>query len=238
MLAARIYSRARARLQKAPKLAAGGFTIVELTLSVTIVGILSVGILGVSTYYFSIITRNNILVDMSVDSQNLLRATVEELRYGAGVRNSNTISDPNGPSGGWNTSNSNFVIIIAVPALDASGEYIINTTTGAPYNNEYVYFKSGTELHKRTLAHPSATGNTATTSCPESLASSTCPPDKKLIQHAKDMVFTLYDQDDVATTDPLAARSVVIDLSLERDTFGDPLVLHNSIRATLRNKFQ
>lgn len=214
-----------------------GFTIPELVISITLIGIISVSLLAIFVNYFTIITRNNMVIDMTVDSQNLLRSTVEELRYGAGVRQANTISDPNGPPGGWNTSNANFVIIIAVPAIDSNRNYIIDSDTGSPYNNELVYFKEGTTLYKRTLAHPNAIGNSLQTSCPSASASPSCPADKKLIEHVDSMVFTLYDQDDVTTTDPLLARSVKIDLSMERDTFGEPLTLDNSIRVTLRNTF-
>lgn len=215
----------------------GGFTLVEVLVSISLASILAVGLFSIITTYFVAITRNNLLIDMTVDSQNLLRATVEELRYGAGVRQSNSISDANAPVGGWNTSNANFVIIIAVPAVDSSRNYITDPLTGSPYNNELVYFKSGTTLYKRSLAHPAATGNTLQTSCPAGLATPSCPADKKLIEAVDDMVFTLYDQDDAVTTDALLARSVKIVLSMERETFGTPLTLENNIRVTLRNTF-
>lgn len=215
-----------------------GFTLPELVISISVMGILSVSLFSAMTYYFANITRNNLLIAMTTDSQNLLRTTVEHLRYGAGVRQTNSITDANAPVGGWNTSNANFVIIIATPAVDASNEYIIDASTGAPYNNELVYFRQGNTLYKRTLAHPDATGNTASTSCPEALASASCPADIELINDLNSMVFTLYDQDDVVTNDPLAARSVKIDLSLYKDTFGPPLTLDNSIRVTLRNNFE
>jgi prepilin-type N-terminal cleavage/methylation domain-containing protein len=213
-----------------------GFTLPELMVSISLIAIISVSLLAIITNYFVTITRNNTMIDMTVDSQNLLRSAVEELRYGAGVRDSNTITDPNSP-GGWNTSNANFVIIIAVPAVDGNRDYIIDTSTGSPYINELVYFKQGTVLYKRTLANPSATGNSLMTSCPQALASASCPADKKLHANVNDMVFTLYDQDNNTTVDPLLARSVKIDLLMYRDTFGTPLTLDNSIRTTLRNTF-
>lgn len=215
-----------------------GFTVVELLISMSVTAILAVAMLGIIMNYFVVITRDNLLVDMTVDSQNLLRATVEELRYGAGVRQTNTISDANGPAGGWNTSNSNFVIIIAMPTLDANNNYIIDDLTGQPYNNEYVYFKSGLILYKRVLANPSAVGNVARTTCPQAVSSPSCRPDRILNDFVKDMNFTLYDQDNVVTADPLLARSVLIDLIMERDTFGAPLNLSNNIQVTLRNNFQ
>lgn len=214
-----------------------GFTIPELTVSIVVLGIMLFSLLSFSTYYFASVTRTNALIKMTTDAQNLLRATVEQLRYGAGVRQSNTITDPNAPVGGWNTSNTDFVIIIAVPAVDSSGNYIIDAFTGSPYNNELVYFKDSADLYRRTLAHPDATGNALKTSCPAGLATASCPADIKLVEDLNSMVFTLYDQDDATTTDPLLARSVKIDLGLQKDTFGNPLTLDNSIRVTLRNRF-
>jgi type II secretory pathway pseudopilin PulG len=219
------------------KIRGWGFTIPELAVSISILGLLLVSLLGASTYYFSVITRNNVLVEMTTDSQNLLRSAVEELRYGTGVKQSNTIPDPNAPASGWNTSNDDFVIIIAVPALNNADQYIIDPNTGSPYSNELVYFKSAATLYKRVLANPAATDNKMVTSCPQALSTDECPPDKKMADSLKTMLFTLYDQDDAPTSNPLLARSVLIDLGLERDTFGDPLALDTSIRVTLRNNF-
>ncbi len=214
-----------------------GFTIIELAVSITVISMIAVGVMWALTHFLAIITRSGVMADMTADSQNVLRATVEELRYGAGVRQTNTITDANGPSGGWNTSNEDFVIIIAVPAVDTNRDYIIDPDTGDPYKNELVYFKVDTFLYKRVLANPLATGNSLVTTCPPEDATPTCPADNLLIDTINDMVFTLYDQDDNTTIDPLLARSVDIHLFMEKDTFGDPLKLDYNIRTTLRNTF-
>lgn len=216
---------------------AAGFSLVEVVITLSVFAVLSVGLLGILPNYLATITRDNIYIDMTVDSQNLLRSTVEELRYGAGVRQTNTITDANTPVGGWNTGNTSFVIIIATPATDASDQYIIDPVTGNPYNNELVYFKQGTNLYRRTLAHPDASDNSALTSCPEGSATASCPADRLLHTALKDMAFTFYDQDDAVTADPLLARSVEIDLVLQKDSFGDPLTVDNSIRVAFRNSY-
>lgn len=213
----------------------GGFSIVELNISVAVMAILIVSLLAVFVNFFANMTRTNMLIDMTTDSQGLLRTIVEELRYGAGVRVSSTISDPNAPPAGWDTSNADFVIVVAVPAVDSSRDYIIDPSTGSPYLNELVYFKSDKVLYKRILANPTATGNSLATSCPASVATASCKADRKLVNNVEDMVFTLYDQDNAVTTDPLLARSIKIDLVLQRDTFGAPLRYDNSVRVTLRN---
>lgn len=219
------------------RLSQKGFTLAELVISISIIGIISVSILTITTNYFATMTRNNTLIEMTVSAQNLLRATVEQIRYGAGVRQTSTITDTNAPPGGWTTSNSAFVIVIAVPALDANRNYIVDPDTGYPYNNELVYFKQGTTLYRRALAHPDATGNALKTSCPAANASTTCPADIELLENMNDMVFTLYDQDNNITTDPLLARSVSISLNMYKDSFGAPLTLDLNTRTTLRNQF-
>lgn len=215
-----------------------GYTVVELVITIVVIGVLIVGVFPAFSNYLILITRNSVSVDMTNETQNLLRTTVEELRYGAGVRVSSSLTDSNAPPGGWNTGNSNFVIIIAMPAVDSDRNYIIDDATGYPYNNEYIYFKSEDVLYKRILAHPDATGNSVKTSCPAALATASCPADRKLVQAVVNMVFTLYDQDDAVTADPLLAKSVKVALSLQKKSFGETISLDYDVQTTLRNNFQ
>ncbi len=222
---------------KSRNITQAGFTLVEVMVVVSVMAIVGVVFLGLVANYFVVITRNNELAEMTVNSQNLLRTTVENIRYGDGVRQTNLISDSHAPIGGWNTSNSAFVIIIAVPALDSSHSYIIDPFSGSPYMNELVYYKSGTTLLERKLANPSASGNSLSTTCPPSLASSSCTPDPQLATYVNSMIFTLYDQNAVLTTNPSLARSINIALNVQRNAPGQPLNLSTNIRVTLRNRF-
>ncbi len=226
-----------ARKQAGAAHAPEGMTVVELVIGISIGSILFLAFMAAMTNHFTLISKNNASIDMAANSQNLLRATVEALRVGQGVRQTNTIADPNAPSGGWNTSNTSFVIVIATPALDSAHNYIIDPSTGEPYMNELVYYKNGSSLMERQLANPSASGNTLLTSCPASSSSPFCPPDKTLADYVQTMAFTLYDQDNNLTTDPTLARLIKIDLSLQRTVFGSPVSLNNSIQVTLRNRF-
>jgi prepilin-type N-terminal cleavage/methylation domain-containing protein len=214
-----------------------GFTLVEVTVTVTVMAIVAIVFLGVVTNYFVVISRANALSELTLTSQNLLRTTVENIRFGDGVRQTNAIYDVNAPMGGWNTSNTNFVIILAVPAVNISRNYIIDPATGSPYMNELVYYKNGSTLMKRTLANPGATGTTLTTSCPPAMATPTCSADTQLASYVSSMVFSMYDQDAVLTTTASLARSVNITLTMQRNAPGDPITVTNSIRVTLRNRF-
>lgn len=214
-----------------------GFTLVELTVAISVMAIIGVVFIGMISNYFVVITRNNELAEMTINSQNLLRTTVENIRFGDGVRQTNQITDANSPSGGWNTSNSIFVIIIAVPAVTSAHAYIIDPNTGSPYMNELIYYRNGTTLMERDLANPSATGNSIMTTCPANLATTSCPADRLLATFVNSMTFTLYDQNAVLTATPANARSIAITLSMQRNAPGQPLTVTNSIRVTLRNRF-
>lgn len=214
-----------------------GFTLVEVTVVVSVLAIVAVVFLGMTTSYFVVINRNNQLMQMTVDSQNLLRTTVENIRFGDGVRQTNQIADANAPAGGWNTSNTAFVIVIAIPALDSAHAYIIDPSTGSPYMNELVYYKQGGTLMERKLANPGATGNNLRTTCPVNLATSSCTADPKLADYVNSMIFTLYDQDGAQTASTTLARSVKINLTMQRNAPGQPLNLATDIRVTLRNRF-
>jgi hypothetical protein len=214
-----------------------GFTVPELAIYITVGTILTLAFLTALTNYFILTVRNNAKIEMTTDSQNLLRRTVDALRLGDGVRQTNSISDPNAPPGGWNTNNTNFVIVIQTPAFDTDRNFIFDEDTGNPYMNELVYYKDGTNLLRRNLANPGATGNTLNTSCPPEEASESCPADAVLAENVESITFTLYDLNNALTNDPLLARSILINLALQRNVFGDAISFDNSIRVTLRNKF-
>lgn len=215
-----------------------GFTLAELNVSLVIGSLILIALFAVFTNYFVLISRNNIYVELTADSQNLLRSMVEELRYGAGVRQYNSITDANAPIGGWNTNNSSFVIIIAVPAKNSSGDYIIDSDTGYPYKNEYVYYKNSGSLYKRILANESASGNAIKTTCPIGSSTPTCPEDVKLVDNINSITFSLYDQDNISTTDALLARSINIHVYLSKDVYGKLVGADNNMRITLRNIMQ
>lgn len=214
-----------------------GFTILEVVITITVAGVLLISLLAIFPNFWARTLREDLKVQLTIESQNILRNVNEELKLGAGVRANNTISDPN-KAGGWTTSSTDTVLITTLPATDIDGDFIINSSTGAPYLNERVYFSEGSTLYKRTLANTSATGNTAKTTCPEAAATPSCPPDRELSNQYDSFTFTFYDQDDILTSDPLMARSIRSTIVLSNKIFGQTVTATNNIRATLRNNYQ
>lgn len=212
-----------------------GITIVELLMVTAIAGLLVVSVMSVTFVFYGDIIRGNQQARLAVESQNILRNIVEELRLSSGIRANNSIADSNAPGGGWTTSNENLILIISTPVLDASNDFVTDPVTGSPYQNEIVYFANGGILYKRILANPDATGNTLKTSCPAASASASCPADVKMSENFETMHFIFYDQDDAITTTLTAAKSIELTIEMLRRSFGQVIEFDNRIRITLRN---
>ncbi len=213
-----------------------GFTITELVIAITVAGILA-GAIFVATFdYYADVNRSQVATDEALSSQSILNQMTSDIRLADAISSTNTITDPNAPAGGWVTSNPSNVIIIESPATDSSRNIIYNPDTGFPYRNEFIYFVSGSSMYKRVLANTSAPGNTAVTTCPQSLSSPTCPPDALFSDHVNNLSFTFYDSSDNSTSDATKARSVLLDVNLGQKVYGRDVTLSNQARITLRNQ--
>jgi len=213
-----------------------GFTITELAAVVVILGILMIPLTAISIDFFGQTIANSIKAQLATEAQTLLRTVTEELRTASSVKDTPVLTDTHEPPSGWSTSNESLILIISTPALNASRQFITDSLTGAPYQNELIYFAEGSKLYRRTLANPDAAGNVSKTTCPAASATMACPADSVLTDHFQAMDFTLYDQDDIATTTIPNARSLVVNVSMRQATFsGQNVQFNNSMRMTLRN---
>lgn len=212
-----------------------GLTIIELMMSIAIASIITTVLFAISLGFFGDTVRSQVTAEMAVDSHFMLRAVIEDLRLADSIGTANNISDANAPPGGWITSDTNNVLIINRPATNSSNDIIYNTNTGNPYNNEYVYFVSNGTLYKRLLKNSAATGNSTVTTCPQALATTSCPADRKYSSYINDLTFTFYDESNAVTTNTARARSVKVGLSTARKVFGKRLNFNNSVLTKLRN---
>lgn len=218
----------------------GGFTITELLIIITLIGLLIGPIVGGMFFFYGGVEAGKQQTELQMEAQTLLRSVSNELRVSSGIRNSNTIDGPTRASGGWNTSDENLELIIATPAQDSDDNFIINLDTGTPYLNELVYYVADNTLYERTLAHPDASGNSATTTCSINAASPSCsgsyPADKIISRYFQNMDFTFYDTVNDPTGAPSEARSFLMTVNLERQSFGRTLSANHDIRVTMRNQ--
>jgi type II secretory pathway component PulJ len=212
-----------------------GFTIPELVLSITIASIMVVVLFTATFYYYIDTAQTQTTTDLALESQSILSQMTEDIRLADAISSTNALSDPNSPAGGWSTSDPSNIIIIENPAVDSNHNIIYDTTTGSPYRNEFIYFGSGTTMYKRILANSAAVGNTAKTTCPQNLSSSTCPPDRLFSTNASNLSFTFYDASDNTTANATLARSVSLQVDMAKKAFGKNITLSNTTRVTLRN---
>jgi type II secretory pathway pseudopilin PulG len=225
----------KVRQDRRPRLDQAGVTIVELLVVIGIASALLVSFFTVSIYMYGDTLRSSLYSQLASESQSILRSVVEELRQSSAIHQSNQNPDTNAPGGQWTTSNSNLILIISTPALDSSNNFILNPSTGYPYENEIVYFTSSGRLYKRYLANSAASGNSRKTTCPQASATSSCPPDILMSSNFKTLSFVFYDQDDAVTTNVTTARSIKLLITMERRSYGKTLTFDNTIRITMRN---
>lgn len=213
-----------------------GFTITELAISTIIAGFLTAVLFIVTFYYYANVVQSEVTTDMALESQSILTQMSDDIRLADAIANTNAISDPNAPVGGWITNDPSNIIIIESPAVTSAREIIYDTNTGFPYRNEYIYFGSGSSMYKRVLANTAAVGNIAVTTCPTALASPSCPPDRLFSSNLENLSFTFYDVSNATTADAAQARSVELNVDMIKKAFGKNITLGNTTRVTLRNQ--
>lgn len=211
-----------------------GFTVAELVVTATLIGILVAPVIFSSLRFYADVSSNNRKAALSLDSQSVLRKFTDDVRMASGFDASNIITDPSKPSG-WANGGSNHVLIVSTPALDSSGNFIIDSSTGKPYKNEIVFYNDGGTLYRRALPNSSATGNAMMRSCPSAYANQDCPADIIMTSNFGDLSYTFYDNANAQTANVSAARSVRISLEVTDFSASRPTTLTNTLRIALRN---
>jgi prepilin-type N-terminal cleavage/methylation domain-containing protein len=221
------------RVQK--QLKEDGFTLPELTISLSVALVVSALSLILFIAFYGGILRADVESRLVVDSQILLRNLVDELRIATAIRENNLNPDTYAPGGGWATDLDNAILIVAIPARDENKDFIIDPLTGEPYENEIVYFAEGDVLYRRSIPHPDATGNTLGPTCPAANSTTSCIADRELSDDFIELEFVFYDQDNAVTTSTDLAESVEMNIELGRPVFSGEVNIQNRIRMTMRN---
>lgn len=212
-----------------------GFTITELVISITVAGFLAAVLFIATFFYYANIIQAETATNLALESQTILNQLTDDIRLSDAIVSTNSITDPNAPSGGWMTSDPSNIMIVQNPAVTSTRDIIYDSGTGFPYKNEYIYFASASSMYKRVLANTAAVGNTAIRTCPAASASASCPPDRLFSSNVSNLSFTFYDASNNTTSDPSLARSVALNVDMAKKVFGKNITLSNSTRVTLRN---
>jgi prepilin-type N-terminal cleavage/methylation domain-containing protein len=211
-----------------------GFTITELLVAISIASIASVLIMYAFVFMYGGLLKEQSRSQMVLESQLFLKRMTDDIRVANQILTTNSISDTYEPAGGWLTSDPANIILVTQPVTDVNKEFIYDTSTGYPYQNEIVYFSSGSTMYRRTLTNINASGNTAITTCPANTVG--CQQDTQLTDRLQNMQFVFYDINDVVTVVPEDARSVSVTVNLLDRIFGEDIAISNTTRMTLRNE--
>ncbi len=189
-----------------------GFTLIEVWI-VLLVSAFFVGLIlyfGISYWRYSSLLENDSDTFVSrLDVQDVVR---EAVGTSDGLITQNSLPDnhANNPDP---VSGSNYWLTIhAVPGnvpMSASGtttpllyfrRFSINTSKAVvmngsqPYEDEYILYLNGStrQLLLRTLANPNAVNNRLKTSCPPTIATTSCPADRVLVNQLASVDVTYY----------------------------------------------
>jgi type II secretory pathway component PulJ len=216
------------------KLNKRGYTVAELLIAISVSVLIVTVLSSMSLVMYRQLQISRTTAELNNESQQILRAVVEDIRLAGGLLNTNTIEDNYSPAGGWITNDPSNVLIIASPAVNNSSDVIYDENSGLPYKNELIYFSEGNKLKRRTLKNINAEGNTSVTTCPST--NDGCKLDREFSINSKDIAFTFYDDNDQTTTDASSSRSVNFTVTLEKKASGKTIKITNSMRTTLRNR--
>ncbi len=218
-----------------------GLTLLELLITMSVMGVLA---LVVSQFYIDRLVdyaRTDSLTILQSNTKQALESLRRDIQSARMIETTNQWPDLHGPGGnpyGWSSSNSSpSTLVLAVPAVDSSGNLIyVNPSHSGIHTNDVIYYVDGAKnlLYRRVIANPVA-GNTARSTCPPP-GTSTCPPDGQVIEDIANMVISYFDSENVSTSTVANVYSLDVTISQTRSKFGHAYSNSLNSRVTLRNK--
>lgn len=216
-----------------------GYTLMELMVATVITSILLLGIMGFLTTTMVNNSVRTARADLLREAQLTLDVLTKDIRLSANVDEENRWEDPYSPNAattnglGW-TSDAD-TLVLATAAEDGDRNIIFQDATHyITQKNNVVYFLENGSVYKRTLAADVA-DNSSTTTCPAGSASPTCPADRKLVSNVEGFEVRYYNAVD-KEVDPTDARSVEIELVLQKTKFSRTITAEYSTRTVFRNE--
>ncbi len=210
-----------------------GFTIIELLIAVSVATIAVTLIMYAFVFLYGGLVKEQTRANMVLESQVFLKKMVEDIRVANKILATNTLTDSNRPSG-WTTNDPANILVLTQPVVNSSKDFVFDTATGYPYQNEIIYFGEGGNMYRRTIANLNAAGNSAQSTCPAGTLS--CSPDIQLTDDLVNMSFIFYDINDAVTATPENARSVELTVTLKNRVYGQDIIISDKTRVTLRNE--
>lgn len=216
-----------------------GFTVVEMIVACVIASLLMIGIM---TFLVNSLVNNSVREarsDLMREAQLTLDAMTKDIRLSSAAQENNDVEDDNSPDAGstnglgWESDSDTLVLASSVE--DDDGNIVFEDVTHyLTEKNNLIYFLQDGSIFKRTIANPVA-DNTATTSCPASVADDDCPADRELVKNVTGFTVTYYDALDNEVL-PANARSIGLSITLEADVYNRTVDATYETRMVFRNE--
>lgn len=211
-----------------------GYTLVEVLIVVTVMGILLAVIGTFALGSFTQTSVESVRASQLGESQIAMDRVINDIRLAAGADSTNRWPDANNSAGtlAW-SSNAN-TLVLATIATNASNNVIFaDASKYISEKNSTIYFVKNGNLYKRVLAAPVA-GNSAKTSCPQAVASASCPADKLMLSNVVSFSLKYFDGANAQVT-PTNARSVELTVNTSTKRFSQTIKSNYTTRAVFRN---
>ncbi|HSX47596.1 MAG TPA: prepilin-type N-terminal cleavage/methylation domain-containing protein [Patescibacteria group bacterium] len=217
------------------KINQNGFTLVELTVVIIIISILSITLSIFITNWLQAAVLSQKRADLLNNAQNAVSTISTDVQLSGSVDVNNRWEDPNGPGGNYAWASGTQVLVLAKAAIDNSNNIIFSDP--AKYisqKDNVIYYLSNKTLYRRTLQSDSD-NDAATTTCPPSQTTSTCPADRSIATDVSSLSFNYID---IAgdTTTPDNARAVQVSITLSEIQDNNTINASYSTRMVFRNE--
>jgi prepilin-type N-terminal cleavage/methylation domain-containing protein len=212
----------------------GGYTLVELLVTMIIISILSLGIVSFFTGWLQVESLAQSRSDLLLTAENALDMITNDIKLSGEVDINNRWADQYAPGGSYGWASGSQVLVLAKIATDKSNNVIYSDASKyiSQKDNE-VYFLSGTTLYRRTLQSDDPT-DAAVTTCPAADASPSCPADTVVATGVSNFSVTYYDADENIVA-PSSARSVQLSITISSSTGGKKTSATYATRMVFRN---
>lgn len=215
-----------------------GFTLVELVITMVLIGILSLTLPNFIATWLQASTAAQARSNLLGDAENALDTVNTDIRLSGAADQNNRWPDPNAPNApsdeySWQSSSN--TLILAKAAVDANNNIIFSDPAKyiSQKDNE-IYYLSGSTLYRRTLAS-SDPNDAAVTTCPPADATPSCPADTTIATDVTNFSVEYYDANEQQVT-PNDARSIQLAITLQSTENGHTISASYNTRMVFRNE--
>lgn len=218
-----------------PKSNHAGFTLVEMLVTLTIMGILSLTLANFIADWLQTETLAQKRSDLLSSAETALDTATTDIRLSGDADQNNRWPDANAPGGQFGWQSNSQTLVLAKAATDKRHNVIFSDP--AKYitqkDNE-IYYLSGTTLYRRTLASTDAS-DSATTTCPPAVASNSCPSDTTIASGVTNFSVAYYDANENVVS-PSDARSIQLNITVSAKQDNKTITATYSTRMVFRNE--